>query len=225
MKFRTLAALGMAIGALTACSSDTNAVWQTMRDVAPGKRDSVPASLNPNFRYLRITVDGRSGLVALGNEDGDEKKLVEVWYGGQREVLRLQAGRVAGVTGLPTEWRRVELPEIPPWSAVARSKDPVRWTRTRDVMPGYRYGVREEIVLRTIPVPRKSELVEVDPQQLAWFEERVERATGADKLLPPARYAVDLRDGKELVVFRGAVPRGKFVFCVAAVAGAEMNRR
>ena len=201
MKFRTLAALGMAMGALSACSTDTNAVWQTMRDVAPGRRDSMPANLNPNVRYLRVTVDGRSGLVALGNEDGDAKRLVEVWYGGRREVLRLQAGRVAGTTGLPTEWRKVELPEFPRWSAIQRAGEPVRWTRTRDVMPGYRYGVREEMVLRTIPVPRKSELVEIDPQQLAWFEERVERATGVDKLLPPARYAVDLRDDKELAVY------------------------
>jgi hypothetical protein len=201
MKFLNSFVLALAMSALTACSSDTTAIWDTMRDVASGKRDAVTGNLNPNFRYLRITVGGRSGLVALGNEDGNEKNPVEVWYGGQREVLRLQAGRVVGVTGLPTEWRRVELPEIPTWSAVARGNEAVRWVRTRDVMPGYRYGVREEMVLRTIPVPRKSELMQVDPQQLAWFEESVARVSGAEKALPAARYAVDLRDGKQSVVY------------------------
>ena len=38
--------------------------------------------------------------------------------------------------------RDVSLPELPSWSVAARADQAFRWTRTRDVMPGYRFGVR-----------------------------------------------------------------------------------
>lgn len=201
MKLRYLAALGVAMGVLSACSSNMSAAWQTLREAVPGKRDLVATNLNPNFRYLRVTLDGRSVVVALGNVDGDPRNPVEVWYSGQREVLRLQGGRVVGATGTTTEWRQVKLTEFPAWSVIARGGEAFRWTRTRDVMPGYRYGVREEMVVRAIPAPASTELVEIEPRQLAWFEERVERASGVDAPLSPARYAVDMQDGRERVVY------------------------
>jgi hypothetical protein len=80
-------------------------------------------------------------------------------------------------------------------------------------MPGYRFGLRDAMSLRVIPQPRRSELQGMDPQRLTWFEERVESGQvaglaevfgnniGADAVLPPARYAVDIRDGKEIVVY------------------------
>ena len=80
-------------------------------------------------------------------------------------------------------------------------------------MPGYRFGVRDEILLRVISPPQKSALQRLDPQSLTWFEERLQpepRAAYAARLLgdladekplPPARYAVDLRDCKETVVY------------------------
>ena len=53
---------------------------------------------------------------------------------------------------------------------------------------------------------------DIDPKELTWFEERIqsEPQTGAtilsalsskDRILPPARYAVDFRDGYEFVVY------------------------
>ena len=131
-----------------------------------------------------------------------------MWYSAEREVLRFQHGRLIGAAGLSTEWRSVSLPVLPSWLSLSRAENPVRWTRIRDVMPGYRFGVQDALVLHRIAAPGKSEMQGVDSGALTWFEEQAEadailRDTGAapSKVLPIARYAVDLRDGKEAVVY------------------------
>ena len=183
---------------------------ETLQQAARRGDGSAGLRLNPNFRYLRVTIAGRVVFLALGNEDADARGPVEVWYSAEKEVLRLQHGRLVGAVGLTTEWRSVSLPELPSWSALARGDQALRWARVRDVMPGYRYGVRDALSLRLVPSPGRSELQGIEAQALAWFEERVEAGTlagpshgagVAGETLPAARYAVDLRDGKESVVY------------------------
>ena len=199
--------------ALSACSAGSNAILQTL-PYAYGRNPGVDnAQLNPNFRYLRITIGGRVVLLALGDLDSHPQGPIEVWYSGEREVLRLQNGRLVGAVGLTTEWREVALPELPSWSAAARAEQAFRWTRTRDVMPGYRFGVKDELSLRVIAEPTRSALRGLDAQRLTWFEERIEsepvarlaavlgNVPAADLQLPPARYAVDLQGGREIVVY------------------------
>ena len=213
MKIRTLAVPALVICTLTSCASSTNAVVQTMRDAVQGNRNVTDAGLNPAFRYIRVTIDGRVSFLALGGEDKHPQGPIEVWFSGEREVLRLQNGRLVGASGVTTEWRSVTLPAMPTWAELASSRRPFQWMRIRDVMPGYRYGIRDELVLRPISPPQKSALQGVDAQSLSWFEERFQTGTaagrltklvtniGVDGVLPPARYAVDLRDGKEVVVY------------------------
>lgn len=201
--------LAAAVFALAACSTSMNAVVQTMRNAVQGQPGAAGVPVDPNFRYLRVTIDGRVGYFVLGTEDAHPQGRVEVWFSGLKEVVRLQNGRVVGVAGLTTEWRNVVLPALPSWSAIARDGRSVQWVRVRDVMPGYRFGVRDELTLHPSPAPRKSALLRLDPQSLSWFEERLQSDTRAllfaslapDKPLPTARYAVDLRDGKEVVVY------------------------
>ena len=213
MMLRIPAALVAAVCVLTGCSPVMNATVQTLREAVIGPRDAAEAQLNPAFRYLRVTVDGRVTFLALGSVDQHPHGPVEVWVSGQREVLRLQNGRLAGASGVTTEWRAVTLPELPSWTAIARAAQPLQWVRVRDVMPGYRFGVRDELVLSAISPPQKSALQRVDAQSLSWFEERFRSgrvagrwtrlvgSTPADAALPPARYAVDLRNGDGVVVY------------------------
>ena len=178
---------------------------QTVQYMGKPNASATGANLNPDFRYLRVVVDGRVVFLALGNQDKDARGAIEVWYSAEREVLRLQDGRLVGAVGLNTEWRSVSLPVLPSWPALARAENPTRWTRIRDVMPGYRFGVRDALVLRRIAAPDKSQMQGLDSGTLTWFEEQ----TDADSLsrdtpgkaLPLARYAVDLRGGKEVVVY------------------------
>ena len=154
--------------------------------------------LNPNYLYLRVTINGRVALLVLGYLDPSPQGPIEVWYSADREVLRLQNGRLVGAIGVTTEWRNVSLPDLASWSAVAHAKTAVQWVRVRDVMPGYRFSVRDSLRLRVIPPPEKAQLQVVDPKSLTWFEEDIESGSN---VLPPAIYGVDLQGGKETVVY------------------------
>ena len=213
MKNLARAAVLASVVLLSACSTASNAILQTLPH-AYGKNAGVAnARLNPDFRYLRVTIDGRLVLLVLGNVESDPAGPIEVWYSAEREVLRLQNGRLVGAVGLTTEWRNVVLPELPTWSALARAQQPYRWTRIRDVMPGYRLGVKDELSVRAVQAPQRSALQVLDPRQLTWFEERDEaepvawlsglwgRNDKTDAALPPARYAVAFSGGRETVIY------------------------
>ncbi|MDR2196321.1 MAG: YjbF family lipoprotein [Gallionellaceae bacterium] len=167
-----------------------------------GSVDSVP--LNPRYSYLRVIFDGQPVILALGYTDPTPDGVIQVWYGADRQVLRLQNGRLLGLVGLPLEWRSVSLPTFPAWSELANTNQPLQWTRIRDVMPGYRMGIRDALVLRRIDPPAKNELRKLDAAALTWFEESFDLAapeTAANEILPPARYAVDMTDGTGKVVY------------------------
>lgn len=160
--------------------------------------------LAPGINYLRITIDGRTAFFALGDVDRDAQGAIEVWYSTRREVLRLQNGRILGVMGTPTEWRNVSLPPVPPWLELAKMDGVTRWVRTRDVMPGYRYGVRDSLILRGTPPPLKSALQDLDPGSLTWFEEYLDPSVPVGSkvdALPTARYAVQFRNDAGRVVY------------------------
>ena len=199
---------------LVGCASHGDAILQTMKIAVERNIDpsDVKGQLNPNFRYLRITIAGHATLVVLGYVDTDPQGPIEVWLSADREVLRLQNGRLIGAIGLATEWRSVILPRLPKWSEIARSQEPLRWMRLRDVMPGYHFGLRDSMILRVISPPPKSALQGIDAGSLTWFEEQTEPTSSAGLLtiigiarpkepLPPARYAVDLHTPQESVVY------------------------
>jgi hypothetical protein len=193
--------IALVAGALSACTPGTGAIVDTVRSLIPAEPAGPAARLNPQFLYLRVTIGGQVALLVLGYYDPHPQGRIEVWYSAQREVLRIQNGRIAGVTGLATEWRSVSVPAMPSWTALAQSDAHFSWTRVRDVMPGYRFGVRDALSLRRIPPPKTSLLQGLDAGQLTWFEERFEGDAAADLWLPPARYAVHLAAGRETVVY------------------------
>lgn len=181
------------------CTTSSDAIVDTLM-VAIRRDASAGRVLRPDLRYLRGTMDGRVVLLVLGELDPHPLGAVEVWYSAEREVVRLQNGRVVGAAGLITEWRKVVLPDMPKWSVIAGLGAPLKWARLRDVMPGYRYSVRDAMSIRVIDAPSRSELRDLDPRSLVWFEESVESGKG-DDALPPVRYAVDLRGATETVVY------------------------
>ena len=188
--FARFAALACA-SLLAGCADSTNAFLQTFRQMWGGGANADEAALDPRYRYLRVTLEGRVVMLALGFIDAHPRGPIEVWYSHEREALRLQNGRLVGVSGLPIEWREVRLPELPSWPSLAAAERPFPWVRVRDVMPGYQYGIRDALVLSVVPAPQASALSGIDPQRLVWFEERTEPGPAGMELLPPARYAVE----------------------------------
>ena len=187
VRFAALACAGLLAG----CADSTSAFLQTFQQMWRGSASADDAAIDPRYRYLRVTLEGRVAVLALGFLDAHPRGPIEVWYSSGREVLRLQNGRLIGASGMPVEWREVRLPDLPPWPALAAAGKPYSWERVRDVMPGYRYGVRDALTLSVAPAPPASDLRGMDPQRLVWFEERADPGAAGIEALPPARYAVE----------------------------------
>lgn len=195
------------------CAAESEAIFKSFGTAVFSDSGVDKAPLNPNYRYLRVTAgSGRLALLVLGYTDPSPGGPVEVWYSGERETLRLQNGRVISAAGMPTEWRNVILPLLTPWSSMTEGSAPLRWTRIRDVMPGYRMNVRDSLTLRPIRPPPDTELKGLDPFHLSWFEERADHLEGRtlawlqgafvpENALPPARYGVSRDAGTAIVVY------------------------
>ncbi len=180
--------------------------WLTIRDAAQqmlkgGSSQAVDnAELPAGGYFLRVITGGHTAMLALERVEPHPNGRILVWTSGLGEVLRVQEGRLIGATGLRTEWVQVTIPPLPDWPVIAARAKPLQWVRTRDLRPGYRFGVSDFLTLRPIPAPESSELRILDPKSLSWFEERFENppAAGAP-VLPAARYAVRL--STETVVY------------------------
>lgn len=144
---------------------------------------------NPNFDYLRVQVEEREFFMVLGSVDQAPDGPVHVWHDANRDVLRLRDGRVVGATlKTGTNWLAVSFAHLPRWEAVDSQ---VTFERSRDVSPGYQYGIKEKVLIRRIAPPDDTQLQRVPASSLTWFEETVQGAADAR----PARYAVSLNDG------------------------------
>ncbi len=203
--FAMLAIGVMACALLTGCASYLGAIAQTASDAVKPSQGGDSARLSPLYQYLRVTLQGRVVFVALGNIDQHVDGPVEVYYSSGREVVRLQNGHLVGAAGVLTEWRNVSIASAPSWIA-SRSGQPITWQRVRDVMPGYRFGIPDNLVRSKIPPPPQNALQDIRPETLEWFEERhiyppASRSSPVNEKLPPAKYAVAYANGKATVVY------------------------
>lgn len=195
--------LALLIGVLlSGCETASDAALKTLREAlwgAPPPPDS--KNLDPRFNYLRVTEGKNVAFLAQGYVEPHPGGPIEIWYSATHQVLRLQQGRVVGLTGAYAEWQRVQLPaDLASWASLVRNDQVYEFERVRDLMPGYRYGVRDRLRLQPTAPPRRSALVAIAPESLAWFEE-VMVATVGGEMLPPARYAVALPGGEGRVIY------------------------
>lgn len=191
---RVLFALGVG-GLMSGCVALDPAVQQSAQALWPwadaqgGGAGQAPR-LNPDFDYLRVVVSGQVLYLARGYTDtadtANNGGPVTVWYSADREVLRLQHGRLAGLAGTPVAWLHVRGLAGAPITAPddAPNASPQAWVREIDQMPGYRWGVRDRLVVRPIEAPANSQVHGWLPQALRWAQEQDEAGR-----LPPARYA------------------------------------
>ena len=231
---------------LAGCQSAPLAVWQTFAaGVRPGDASAPPAVAGVQF--LKVRSPSGVAFMVLGDTEPPAAVLatpasavgappavgagsvaprsaaaaVDVWYSAGRQVLRLEQGRVVSTAGLPVDWRAVRTSPRPAWSSALNG--PVHYLRSRDEMPGYRFGVLERVTIRPSPGPDAAWARAVSNRpHLAWFTEAAEpwlvaqaqarirgehpeRATadraGLAPALPVAWFAVDLQSPGEPVVF------------------------
>jgi hypothetical protein len=191
--FTKLAWLVAAVVSLTSCAGSSNVVGEVVRLALQKSEPSDPTLaqvLNPQYRYLRATLDGRPFLLILGYVDQDAAagEAVDVWYTGQGEVLKLKDGRLVGITGTQSDWLAVRHSVLPTWSAAAVLDDSaaISYVRTRDLKAAYQFGMQEQVTLKRIPAPLLSAIAGQPSNDLVWLEERY--VSGTD--LPPSQFAV-----------------------------------
>lgn len=175
---------------LFGCASDptTLAVTDAYRVLSSGGVRQSDRELNPDFKYLRVQIDDREVYMALGYVDQTPSGPVEVWYSAEADTLHLRNGRlVAATLKNGPDWSAVAFTHLPAWDAVAEHAE---FVRTHDESPGYRYGIRENIVIRRIATPSDSQLKIIPASSLTWFEEDVQGDTNNR----PARYGVKLQE-------------------------------
>ena len=178
---------------LSACASSTSGLLKTLKyagDRWAGDGQVKPPDLRSGFRYLKVVVYGEASYLALGYldppPDRRDRSLVEVWYSMTGQSLRLKDGRLVGTAGLATDWLDVRLDRAPDWNGI--DGNGVDYERERDVMPGYRFRIRDRLRIRPVLPPATTDLVDVDKADLLWFEETVEATTGDG--LPRAYFGV-----------------------------------
>ncbi len=180
----------------------TTPITQTVRVAIRGPVQDVDAlKLNPDLRYLRVTVRGRVVLMVLGYVEPHAEGEIQTWYSSEGELMRLQNGRLVATAGLETDWRAVRNSSLPAWKEVSRQNAAgaaTDYRRERDEMPGYRFGIVESVSLYAVAVPPNSKLVGVRAGDFRWFEEAVR---GQADGLPSARYALRVIDGEPRVIY------------------------
>jgi hypothetical protein len=168
---------------LQGCRS-SNPVYDTLTNVLPWKQQY--ASLQPGFEYLWVSFDGKASVMALGAREMRGAAVHEHWYNGQGEMLHLVNGRVQQALGFTHELRQQTGMAPPAWSSFGAALGqtlgqalgqgqtirPVTWSRQLDVMPGYRFGVKEFVVSRSEAEPAR--LPEGVPAGAQWVADEVQ---------------------------------------------------
>ena len=157
--------------------------------------------LNPDLRYLRVSTPDRVVLMVLGYTDAMPQGPLETWYSAEGEVLQLQNGRAVSTVGLQTDWRRVDYTGLPSWMETL-SRGWAQYVRTRDEMPGYRFGIQEALQIYKVAAPANSRLQGIPAWTLQWYEEAPNTSQqGAQQALPSARYALVYHPSGPRVVY------------------------
>ena len=195
--------LGLLISLLALTGCIQTPVTQTLVEAfGKGSGSNVDAiKLNPNLKYLRVTVRDRAVLMVLGYLENTPQGNIETWYSSEGEVLKLLNGRVLSTNGLELDWRNVSYTTLPEWSdlnSLNPNTTPIEFIRTHDQMPAYKFGISNVVQIYGVNAPSNSNLVALPANQLKWVEEKVK---GASHGLPSARYGLSTKDGQTVVVY------------------------
>ncbi len=168
--------------------------------------DTIPAMPDLRYEYLRIQVKGNTAaMLVLGFLDPHPNGPVEVWYSGTREALRIQNGRVVGMTGATHDWAGVRMEPMPPaWESI---RSDYKYTRYRDQMPGYAFGITERVTLSPLNAPPSIDLLasltKDKAQTYQWYREQSapQPLQSSQDALPDAWFAWGKHRGAFTVVY------------------------
>ncbi len=151
-----------------------SAIWQSSKF----KDNTLAATLNPTYRYLKVSYSHGAALLVLGYVDADAKSSqpIDVWYSGDKEVIKLQDGRIVATSGLSYDWLAVRYQGVPSWTQLLANpaQTPAPYSRSVDLKNNYQFGKVQTITLTRIAKPAAHNLQGVSGQGAVWFEEKTE---------------------------------------------------
>lgn len=180
--------------AVAGCASGTDAMVETLKQGLNVFPPAAAKPLDPQFQYLRTTIDGRVLFLVLGYLEKSEGGDIETWYSGAGEVIQLQNGRIRSTAGLGVNWRNVTI--APEFGSARWPEKSTQYRRRRDVTPGHVFGIREQVILTASAAPVGHDFQGPLPDDARWYRESV-RGSG----IPVAWFAVRGQGDEAKVIF------------------------
>ena len=189
--------LGALISPLVACTNLWQAGWQTVQQTQASKIDPQQLGLDPNLRYLKVAINQHEVLMVEAYRAGSES----VWVSSDLAILKTRNGYLSDLEGFRINWQDVRGLNLVTAAQLAK---PTAYTRMRNEMPGYRYHLRESILVSPLGAPPQDvNLVWSSNSSLRWFSEAL--STQADGQIPkynyPGVFAIDTSQDPYQVVF------------------------
>jgi hypothetical protein len=182
---------------LTACTNLWQAGWQTAQQSLPQTLNSQPQNLDPKLRYLKVAINQHEVLMVEAYRAGSES----VWVSSDLAILKTRNGYLTDLEGFRINWQDVRGLNLVTAAQLAK---PTAYTRVRNEMPGYRYQLRESVLVS--PLARAPDEIRFTPPRsanLRWFSEEVRSQMGEQ--VPSYRYpgifAIDINQSPYQVVF------------------------
>lgn len=169
LKFLQPLIILMSALSLSACQSFIGCSQDDVRCFKP-HRSSIqqqPSTLNPEFNYMRMMLNGQVAWLAQGATDVWSGMPQDVYYSADRNVFKWSQGRLNAVEHSAFSWREYELPVID-WQQVLQQ--PSTFTRQLDLADGT-LAVEEQRELKTSVAPKHHAFIG-DSSSLTWVHER-----------------------------------------------------
>lgn len=189
--------VGTLVGMLTACTNLWQAGWQTAKQVLPQTISSPPQNRDPKLRYLKVAINQHEVLMVEAYRAGSES----VWVSSDLAILKTRNGYLTDLEGFRINWQEVRGLSLVTAAQLAK---PTAYTRVRNEMPGYRYQIRESVLVS--PLARAPQEIQLTPPRnanLRWFSEEVRTQLGEQvpSFHYPGVFAIDINQDPYHVVF------------------------
>jgi len=182
---------------LTACTNLWQAGWQTAQQAIPQTINSQPQNPDPKLRYLKVAVNQHEVLMVEAYRAGGDS----VWVSSDLAILKTRNGYLTDLEGFRINWQDVRGLNL---ATAAQLAKPTAYTRVRNEMPGYRYQIRERVLVSPLSrAPDDVVFTQNIGSSIRWFTEEVVSLSGGQE--PSYRYpgvfAVDMSQRPYQVVF------------------------
>lgn len=170
MKLKSLSyysVLFLTVSTLTACQSFVGCQHNDSSCFKPHRSQQQQSTqLNPNFNYIRMTLNGQVAWLAQGATDITENAPEAVFYSADRNVFKWSQGRLSAVEHSAFSWREQKLPVLD-WQNIRQQK--TQFSRQLDLVDGT-LSLQEQREIQPSHAPRFHSFVG-DANTLQWVRE------------------------------------------------------